>query len=118
MREVKIHTQRYTKVICLDEPGAGGACHEYQVYAVDGQNVPPYATVSFQNGGIQDAGVNGCQNEDLLAIVIDRLKGFQAGEFAHAKNEAALLHLYAALAALVRRTQERIDRGVEGTLVK
>lgn len=118
MRELTIGTQRYTKVLCLDEPGAGGACHEYQVYPVDGQNALAFATVSFQNGAIKESGVNGCYNEDLIAIVIDRLQGFQSGKFTCGENEDALYHLNKALEYLRSRTDDRIKRGVEGTLVK
>ena len=117
-RELTIGTQRYTKVLCLDEPGAGGACHEYQVRPVDGQNVTAFATVGFQNGGVKESGVNGCMNEDLLAIVLDRLYGFQSGDFYCRENVHAITKLEEALHWLNHRTDERINRGVEGALVK
>ncbi len=123
MREITIGTQRYTKVICLDEPRAGGACHKYAVFDV--ANTAPwhdknqsFASVSFQNGAIKESGVNGCHNEDLLAIVFDRLRGFQSGKFACEENAEAMFHLGKALEWLNLRTQKRIERGVEGTLVK
>ena len=36
----------------------------------------PVASICFQNGPIKENGVNGCQNEDLIAVVIDRLQQF------------------------------------------
>lgn len=117
MRELNIGTKHYTKVVCLDEPGAGGACHQYQVGPINGLVAVPYATVHFQNGPIQEAGVNGCRNEDLIAIIIDRLQGFQSGNFACEENDQALHYLEHALMTLNLRTQKRIERGVEGKLI-
>lgn len=119
MREINIGTKRYTKVICLDEPGAGGACHDYRVTDAtrpkgDEQD---FAIINFQNGAIQESGVNGCHNEDLIAIVIDRLQGFQSGDFVCDENDQALHYLEHALMALNSRTQKRIERGVEGKLI-
>lgn len=123
MRELTIGTQRHTKVICLDEPGAGGACHEYEVIPVKPhpdrtQQQERFAQVGFQNGSIKDVGVNGCTNEDLLAIVLDRLYGFQSGEFNCMENATAIVMIEKALFWLNHRTNERIKRGVEETLVK
>jgi len=118
VRELDIGTKRFTKVICEDEPGAGGACHKYVVMDQNDIVAGCYAHVSFQNGPIREAGVNGCHQEDLLAIVIDRLRGFQEGEFRCRENALALTKLEEALHWLNHRTQKRIDRGVEGTNVK
>ncbi len=108
----------------LDEPGQGGACHEYSVvpnYQKIGDDVVtpinPF-TVRFQNGPIQEFGVNGCQQEDLLAIVIDRLQSFQSGNFACRENALALTKCQEALMWLQKRTADRQSRGVEGTIVK
>ena len=76
------------------------------------------ANVHFQNGPIKENGVNGCHNEDLIAIVIDRLRGFQCGDFACEENANALASLEEALMLLNIRTLGRINRGVEGTNVK
>lgn len=69
----------------------------------------------FQNGPIAESGVNGITHEVLLAVLIDRLEGFQAGPYASADNAEALDSLRNAQAALQRRTLERMNRGVEGT---
>jgi len=106
------------RIDVMDEPGPGGACHEYmlQVFAEDPARTPPPLTLAFQNGPIKEAGTNGITHEALLAVLIDRLEGFQAGSFANKYNADALLHLRLAQDALLKRTRERLARGVEGTL--
>ncbi len=71
--------------------------------------------ILFQNGPINEAGVNGITHEALLAILIDRLRGFQAGPFKSKANACALTHMEEALMWLNQRTLERMRRGVEGT---
>lgn len=73
--------------------------------------------LDFQRGPIKETGVNGITHEVLLAILIDRLKGFQSGAFACPENAMALAHLEAALEMLHSRTRtrKRMARGVEGT---
>lgn len=116
-RIVMVGTQRHTKVVCVDGPGAGGACHEYLVKDVEtGEAL--MGNISFQNGPVKETGVNGCHNEDLIAIVIDRLQHFQAGDFKCRENALALTKLEESLHWLCHRTYARIARGVEGTNVK
>lgn len=100
-------------VMVLDEPGLGGASHHYEI---DAAGTP--TTIKFQKGPVKEVGVNGVSIEALLAILIDRLEGFESGEFACADNAEALSHLRCALAALNRRTLDRLSRQVEGTLQK
>lgn len=69
----------------------------------------------FQKGAIQKHGVNGVHNEDLISIVLDRLQCFQTGKYACEYNELAAKCLENALAFLRERTNERENRGVEGT---
>jgi hypothetical protein len=109
-RLLEIGMHRVTSVFCLDTPGAGGACH---VYNIQGENGDMFATVIFQNGPVQEAGLNGCFQEDLLAIVIDRLEHFQRGPFACPENGEALLCVRVALNILNARTRDRQQRGVE-----
>lgn len=103
-------------ITVLDEPGAGGANHLYQIEGFNSESNPsnPW-TVLFQNGPIKEHGVNGVTQEALLAIVIDRLRSFQAGPFACRENAIALTHFEEGLMWLQRRTVARIKRGVEGT---
>lgn len=99
----------------LDEPGQGGACHEYEISVPGDEDGVITTPIKFQNGPIKEAGVNGISGEALLAIVIDRLRSFQAGPFSCRDNAIALTHCEDALMWLQKRTRDRLARGVEGT---
>ena len=118
------------QVSVLDEPGQGGACHLYEIRGFStGSNVgdvwverygkpSDHTTMLFQNGPIKEVGVNGVTHEALLAILIDRMRSFQAGPYSCRENAIALTHLEDALSWLQKRTVARIKRGVEGTHTK
>jgi hypothetical protein len=103
----------------LDDPGAGGANHEYLVTLpppVNAVGVPGKSwQISFQNGPINEVGVNGMTQEVLLAICADRLRSFQAGTYACRENALALTKVEEAQQWLQARTLARMRRGVEGT---
>lgn len=102
----------------LDQPGQGGACHDYLITLNAGTTAPGATNcwrINFQNGPIKEAGYNGISQEALLAIVIDRLRSFQAGQYACKENQVALLDCENALMWLQKRTRDRMARGVEGT---
>jgi len=134
MRELTSHKvsglNEALRIEVLDEPGQGNACHRYRIRSAE---IPPppeadvakcrrllgvSCDVNFQNGPIQEAGVHGVSNEALLAIVEDRLVGFQGGEYACGLNAAALHYVRAAMGCLRARTEGRVARGVEGTSQK
>lgn len=117
-----------------DEPGSGGAHHAYIVFGANAARNPSMNSAMrnagelepenlnrfplcllFQNGPIQEAGVNGLTHEALLAILIDRLECFQAGPFASNYNACALDGLHKAQDWLQQRTRDRLARNVEGT---
>lgn len=115
--------EAHLQIRATDAPGFGGACHNYEIWRLGwggqagyGSLVPceKLCDIKFQNGGIQEVGVNGVTHEALLAVVIDRLEQFQAGPFPSLHNEQALLFTKLALNALHQRTVERMKRGVEG----
>lgn len=120
------------EISVLDEPGEGNACHHYRIVAIDPALYEPDGTldiektaskrrgcdIEFQNGPIAEVGVNGISNEALLAVVEDRLLGFQSGLFACRENALALTKLQEAMMWLQKRTRDRMARGVEGTNVK
>ncbi len=97
----------------LDGPGSGGACHDYLITTPPPNGVA--TSIKFQNGPINEVGVNGLTHEALLAILIDRIQAFQRGPFASPYNANALSHLLDAATALHDRTRERMARNVEGT---
>ena len=110
-------------ITAVDEPGSGGAHHRYEITGFDSKTNPSESKIDdqdrvsilFQNGPINEAGVNGLTHEALLAIVADRLRSFQKGPFASRYNALALTHIEDAQNWLNRRTLERMRRGVEGT---
>jgi len=99
----------------IDEPGPGNACHVYDINWGPKMSPEQGVTVNFQHGPLQEAGPNGLTNESLLAVVIDRLEGFQQGKYACEANAKALTSVKLALMNLKIRTTERISRGVEGS---
>lgn len=122
MRELTSHRvnglNESLRIEVLDEPGQGNACHDYQITDQPAGDLPEgrvTCNVNFQNGPIQEAGVNGVSNETLLAIVEDRLLGFQSGSYACRENAIALTKLQEAMMWLQKRTRDRVARGVEGT---
>ncbi len=108
------------RIKVLDEPGHGGACHQYVMYVPNDEfneelNASLVCHVSFQNGPIKENGTNGITHEALLAILIDRLEGFQSGPYKCHENGMALSCLQSAQRELKSRTEARLARGVEGT---
>lgn len=118
MRTVEYHkinpTNDILDIVVADDPGHGGASHVYRIEHSASAGVPPMLTVNFQNGPIGEVGVNGITQEILLAIVIDRLRSFQAGPFSSRENALALTKSEEALHWLQQRTLDRMRRGVEG----
>jgi len=113
MRELANEVERATKVICKDEAGEGGAHHKYDVISVEDPK-KVFTKINFQNGPIGEKGPNGCQNEDLLSIVMDRLRCFQSGPYPCRENALALMQVEKALRHLNDRTRDRQRRDVEG----
>jgi hypothetical protein len=114
------------EITVLDEPGSGWACHNYLIHGYDPTTNPDNEDESeganlgatwllFQNGPIEEVGVNGITPEALLAVLIDLLQGFQAGPYACRETALALTHLQDAHHWLAHRTRARMARGVEGT---
>lgn len=112
------------RVDVRDEPGSGGANHAYTISGYQPALNPSVnellptegMLVLFQNGPIKDAGLNGVTHEVLLAILIDRLRGFSKGPYPSRENAIALTKLEEALFWLQSRTRDRIARAVEGSL--
>ena len=110
-------------ITVMDEPGSGGAHHRYEITGFDSKtnaseskiDDQDRAPILFQNGPINEVGVNGLTHEALLAIVADRLRCFQKGPYACKANACALTHIEEAMHWLQQRTIERMRRGVEGT---
>jgi len=100
------------KIMILDERGDGNAYHNYEIRSFDKQKV--LTNISFQKGPLRENKLNGCFQEDLIEICIDRLRCFQDGDFTCRENALALTKLEEALMWLNSRTRDRVTRGVEG----
>jgi len=117
MRKLEIGTEKYTRVYAMDEKEFN-ANHRYVVVHENGEDeAQELVVINFQKGPIKENGVNGCCNEDLIAMVIDRLQSFQESPYKCRENAIAITKLEEALQWLNWRTRGREKRGVEGTNV-
>ncbi|MDF1699532.1 MAG: ABC transporter ATPase [Planctomycetota bacterium] len=103
-----------SNVAAIDErdPNAGGASHLYGIQYGGPDDV---CRIQFQHGArAVEGSTAGVFDDDLLAIVQDRMEAFQAGPFACEENAAALESIKAAREALGVRVARRIKAGVLG----
>lgn len=104
-------TKRHTEVY-HDTPEFN-APHQYVVIPSE-DPIKILCEVDFQKGPIKEHGVNGVNNEDLIAMVVSRLEHFNQSEFSCRENAMAITKLEEALLWLRKRTMGREQRGVEG----
>ena len=123
MKELKhdLLTSKYTTV-SHEEEFKFNAPHHFVVFeSNEGHKDWPQAIlaqVDFQEGPIKENGINGVNNEDVIAMVICRLEHFQRSEYACRDNALAITALEEALLWMRKRTMGRENRGVEGTSKK
>jgi len=113
MRVLTIGTEKYTRVVACDDKEFNSN-HKYSVSTTKEPSTV-LQVVDFQKGAIKEHGVNGVCNEDLIAMVIDRLQSFQESEFKCRENSMAITKLEESLMWLRKRTADRERRNVEGT---
>lgn len=79
------------------------------------RNSNHYINIKFQTGAIDREGVNGCQVEDVISVLVDHLKSHQNGDFACPENSIAISNLQTANYALRVRKERMEDkhRGIE-----
>lgn len=118
-------TEKYTKVLHEDNFKFNAPHHFLVVKSdakIEGDFFPEakyvVGQVNFQEGPIKENGVNGVNNEDLIAMVIARLEHFNQSEFRSRENALAITALEEALLWLRKRTMGREKRGVEGRNIK
>lgn len=75
-----------------------------------------YIRIKFQEGAILENGINGCQIEDVIDLLVERLEGFQKGGFPCRENALAITKLEEARMWLNERTRKRKEQGVEGRM--
>lgn len=106
-----------TNVAALDlrDPEAGNASHAYGIQWGGPKDV---TYIQFQHGPrAVEGSTPGIFDDDLLAILQDRLEGFQSGPYACEENARALDGVRAAREALGLRVARRISQGVLGVNV-
>lgn len=107
-------------VLAADEPGPGGASHCYRGYITAQDGATNHCLfVQFQEGPRNVEGSTpGLTEAALLAVLIDRLRGFQAGPYACRENAIMLTKLEECLHWTRARADARARRGVLGTYQK
>lgn len=111
---INSHNREHVQILA-DEKSNGGASHAYTVLIDCGSTGFTAATIHFQRGPAQEVGFNGLTDEALLAIVTDRIQGFQNGPFSCRENALALTKPQEAMHWLRHRSEDRERRQVEGT---
>lgn len=69
--------------------------------------------IMFQKGPVKEVGDNGCQNEDILEVLLHRMNCLNKA-FPCRENSLVITKLEEALLWLQRRTALRTSQGVEG----
>ena len=103
------------------DPNGGGASHRYEADITETVTAGriPILSIQFQHGPRREEGSKpGCTEAVLLAILIDRLRGFQAGPYACRENAIMLTKLEECLHWTRARADERARRGVLGKNAK
>ena len=109
-----LFTQKYTFVESeTNFASEESALHDFVVRREEDGEI--LAKIHFQQGPIKEAGVNGVCNEDLLLMVLLRLRMFNQGKFSCRENSMAITKIEEAVMWLRKRTEAREFRGVEGT---
>ena len=78
---------------------------------VEGQGI----SIRWQDGPLGEMVFDGAFVEDVIFAACQRLSFYQTSKFKCDENQQAIDGLVSAMAALSKRTQNRKDRGVEGT---
>lgn len=98
-----------------DEPDKSGAAHCYQATI----EAAPVLVIQFQKGPRNEpASIPGATEASVIAVLIDRLRGFQAGPYACRENAIILTKLEECLMWTRARADARARRGVLGQWIK
>jgi hypothetical protein len=97
--------------------------HKYELANFENKDAEGQTIQFIQKAPIQpDSAIletvsDGTTNEDLLAVLIDRLN-YLNGKFPCRENAIAITHIETALLWLNKRTADRMARNVEGKNIK
>ena len=116
-REIKTHhgadpINNKVVVEAWDDTPATGSNRVYRLSVNVEDHNQEIAKIKFHAG---PGDVDGVTNEALLAVLIDRLRGFQNGPTSCRENAISLTKLEEALLWLQSRSRDRVNRGVIGT---
>lgn len=70
--------------------------------------------LQFQNGGLKEVGANGITDQALIAVVLDRMRSFNEGQFRCRENSMIITKLEEAMLWMEKRSNDRARRNVEG----
>lgn len=114
--------------ITCDERDAeigGNASHEYVIRRTDASGRVGdikggiVGELHFQHGPRDlPTAIQGLTDAALIAVLLDRFRGFQSGPFSCRENAIVITKLEEALMWAQKRTRDRAARGVLGTLQK
>ena len=105
-------------VLTADKRASDNAHHAYIISARAFEmpkDAEPVVSVylQFQNGGL-NVGANGITDQALIAVILDRLRSFNDGQFRCRENSIIITKLEEALLWMEKRGNDRARRGVEG----
>ena len=110
---VKIGTDKYTEVLA-DAHKSYNCSPNFAVRAKSTGKI--LADIHFQDGPIKEVGINGVANEDLIVMVMHRLRQFQDTDYACKENEETL-QLGRSLSICFRRLRHALqERRFQGPL--
>lgn len=104
----------HTEVLCEDhEKWFMDVPHHFEVLEVGTEKT--LCQIEFQKGPVNEYGINGVNEEDLLLIVLERLDAFQGTMYNCRENALAKTKIEEALMWLNSRSERRKMAGKEGT---
>lgn len=112
------------RVETADLRASDNAHHAYNItvfhdYTTGMDNVPvEEVTLNFQNGGLKEVGANGITDQALIAVVLDRVRSFNDGQFRCRENSMVITKLEEALMWMEKRSNDRARRNVEGERIQ
>ena len=100
------------QVFAIDEPHENGASHQYRIARDDGASVQ---LVHFHEGEFdwRSNDVNGATDEAILAILADRMRGFQTGPKACKGYATALRKIEESMEALRKKGKKKEENLVD-----
>lgn len=110
--ETALTTTENTHLQYTEESIKFNAPHNYCILACNTNE--ELCNIHFQEGAVNEVGVNGIFIPDLINICINRLDNFQKSDFSCRENDLAITKLQESLMWLRHRQNDRKLRGVQG----